>query len=548
MKRLIFYISSTVAVFACVILALCTAETVSVSENAKAGAEYGSCEVHTYDTDYIVITVPTCSATGVKWRACSVCGYRDIVETPKDSSNHTQIRDEWIYFPAPTCSSGGTMYKVCYACNGHVDTTDVPADASAHAASGETVVVTEATCAEKGVIAAVCKYCGELFDHTSTATNPDNHVTSDDSEWNIVLYPTCSVAGKYVCYCDNCGEIAITNEFSPTGFHYHDETLYTDKEANCTENGVVSYHCTECGMSMEEQEIPSDPDAHVYTDDFVVDVPATCTSSGEKSKHCIYCDKRSEITVIPADSSGHKYSDDWIVTKEATCSAMGLKHTVCTLCGEESIPVATAKTDHSYGDYEILQESADGLSAKVKYTCTVCGYEKEDILTYDKNNNGGDVSDGNVTTKIFVLSPVADTVITVDYDNLYISNVARNMTVAKFNSNFTNINSCVVYDTRAAMISENSLIATGYRVNYEDVSGIVTNYYVCVNGDLDSDGKVTAADARLVLRAAASLEKLSGVYFLAADVNSDGKISASDARKTLRVAANIEYFESTYKN
>lgn len=548
MKRLSIYICSIVAVVACIMLAICSCETVSVSDDALAGAEYGSCEEHTYDTDYIVVTKANCTATGVKWRACSVCGYRDIVETPKDSTNHTQVNDQWIYFPAPTCSSGGTMYKVCYACNGHVEMTDVPADASAHVASGETVVVFEATCAEQGVIADVCKHCGVLFNETFIATNPDNHVTSDDSEWEIVLHPTCSVAGKYVCYCDNCGEIAITKEFSPTGFHYHDEILYTDKEANCTENGIMSYHCVECGMSMEEQEIPVDPDAHVYSDNYIVDVPATCTSSGEKSKHCIYCGKRTEITVVPVDPSGHIYGEDWVVTKEATCSAMGLKHTVCTLCGEESIPVATPKTDHSYGDYEIIQESADGTSAKVKYTCTVCGYEKEDIISYDKDNNSGDVGDGSVPSKYFKLMPFSDTVITVDYDAFTISNIARNMTIRQFNSNFMNINSCVIYDEYANILSEDKFIATGHRVNYEDVSGLVTNYDVCVNGDLDSDGKVTAADARLVLRAAANLEKYTGVYFLAADTDSDGKISASDARKTLRVAANIEYFESTYKN
>ena len=77
--------------------------------------------------------------------------------------------------------------------------------------------------------------------------------------------------------------------------------------------------------------------------------------------------------------------------------------------------------------------------------------------------------------------------------------------------------------------------------------GLVTNYTVSVTGDMDSDGKVSASDARLVLRAAARIENPEGAFFTAADVNLDGKITAADARKTLLVAANMTYFEETYE-
>lgn len=548
MKRLTVYIASFVAVIACMIIAVSSYGTVTVTDNAKADVEYDSCSVHTYDTDYYIVSEPTCSAVGMKWRACSVCGARDIVQTSMDASNHTAIKDEWLYFPSPTCVSGGTKYKVCYDCNAQVEVADVPADLSAHSASGETVVIIEATCKSEGTAADICKDCGEQFNYTSTPLDPDVHVTSEDSVWEFILLPTCTQAGEYVCYCDNCNEIAIVNKFEPTGYHYHDNVQHVDKEANCTESGISAYHCVECGMAMEEQEIPVDPEAHGYTEDFVIDTAATCISAGEKSKHCLYCDERIEITEIPVDLTAHVYSDEWIVSKEATCSAMGLKHTICTLCGEASIPVATSKVDHSYSDYEVIQESADGLSAKVRYTCTVCGYEKEDIITYSENNGNGDIGDGTEILKYFNLKLVSDSILAVDYENFIISNVARNMSIAKFNANFTNISSCVIYDKKAGICSEEDFIATGHRINYEDINGIVTNYYVSVTGDLDSDGKVTASDARLILRAAAGLEDYKDAYFVAADVDSDGKISAADARTTLRVSANIEYFESTYKN
>ena len=61
-------------------------------------------------------------------------------------------------------------------------------------------------------------------------------------------------------------------------------------------------------------------------------------------------------------------------------------------------------------------------------------------------------------------------------------------------------------------------------------------------GDINNDGKISASDARLVLRAAAKLENFNSSQTDIADVNGDNKITASDARKILRVAAKIDSF------
>ena len=61
-------------------------------------------------------------------------------------------------------------------------------------------------------------------------------------------------------------------------------------------------------------------------------------------------------------------------------------------------------------------------------------------------------------------------------------------------------------------------------------------------GDANGDGKITAGDARIVLRISAQLEKVDKYTqpFDVFDVNGDGKISASDARIILRVAAKLQ--------
>ncbi|MBR5497631.1 MAG: dockerin type I repeat-containing protein, partial [Clostridia bacterium] len=58
--------------------------------------------------------------------------------------------------------------------------------------------------------------------------------------------------------------------------------------------------------------------------------------------------------------------------------------------------------------------------------------------------------------------------------------------------------------------------------------------------DVNSDGKITASDARLALRISANLHSPTVEERLAADYNLDGKVTASDARKILRKSANLE--------
>ena len=64
-------------------------------------------------------------------------------------------------------------------------------------------------------------------------------------------------------------------------------------------------------------------------------------------------------------------------------------------------------------------------------------------------------------------------------------------------------------------------------------------------GDVDGNGKVESADARLALRASVKLENIKSgtAKFKAADVNKDGKIGSDDARKILRVSVKLETFQ-----
>ena len=61
-----------------------------------------------------------------------------------------------------------------------------------------------------------------------------------------------------------------------------------------------------------------------------------------------------------------------------------------------------------------------------------------------------------------------------------------------------------------------------------------------LKGDLNGDGKVTAADARIALLIASKMQKATAEQIEAGGFDGDGKIGASDARKILRIAAGVE--------
>ncbi len=58
-----------------------------------------------------------------------------------------------------------------------------------------------------------------------------------------------------------------------------------------------------------------------------------------------------------------------------------------------------------------------------------------------------------------------------------------------------------------------------------------------IKGDADGDGKITASDARLILRAAVGLEEIDTE---SGDLDGDGEVTSSDAREALKKATGQE--------
>lgn len=129
--------------------------------------------------------------------------------------------------------------------------------------------------------------------------------------------------------------------------------------------------------------------------------------------------------------------------------------------------------------------------------------------------------------------------IVTDFEN-NVSYIGKGETVATLSEMIKNEKFAII-DKNGNTPDEKAFVGTGAKILIlDDNSEIIGEYTIVVPTDIDGNGKTTAADARLALRASAKLGELEGVYGIAADVTNDGKITASDARKILRISAGLE--------
>ena len=112
----------------------------------------------------------------------------------------------------------------------------------------------------------------------------------------------------------------------------------------------------------------------------------------------------------------------------------------------------------------------------------------------------------------------------------------------------TKLSICIILSALIAALSISVAFADraepGY-IGHASIIGFYDNwiYYTYLKhmkGDVNGSGGITAADARLALRAAARLITLESAQFSLADINEDGTVTALDARKILRIAAKLE--------
>ena len=288
--------------------------------------------------------------------------------------------------------------------------------------------------------------------------------------------------------CSVCGEILTAQEEIPA--LGHKEVKIAGKSATCTEKGLTDgTKCSVCGEILKAQkEIPALEHKGVK----IAGQAPTCTEKGiVDGVKCSVCGKiitaQEEIPAL-----GHK--EVKIEGKSATCTETGFTDGAkCSVCGkvtkeQKEIPAL----GHSF---------KDGV-------CTVCG-------AIDSN---------------YKLMLNSDSKLILSEKKAMIFGIPEStggMTAGDFKSQISNkIN---------IGIDDSAIITNGLKFSFGN-----TEYSIILKGDVNADGKITAKDARTILRIAARLEQPDDVTKEAADIDSDGKVTSKEARSVLRFTAKLQ--------
>ncbi len=470
--------------------------------------------------DYISVITnsATCNQAGVRTYTCTVCSdsYTEPVEI--DSTNHvggTEIRGAY----AEDCGNNGyTGDTYCLGCDTKLaDGTSIPATGNHDYIS---VITNSATCNQAGVRTYTCTVCSDSYTEP-VEIDSTNHVGG--TEIRGAYAEDCGNNGytgdTYCLGCDT--KLADGTSIPATG--NHDYISVITNSATCNQAGVRTYTCTVCGDTYVE-ETP----ALGHTEEVISGKSATCTETGlTEGKKCSVC---NEILVAQSEISALGHKEETIAGKPATCTESGISDGIkCSVCGEtliaqEEIPALGHTEEVISGKSATCTET--GLTESKK--CSVCG----EILVAQSEISALGHKEEVISGKSATCTETGLTEgkkcsvcgeILAEQEEIPATGhaygewtVVKNPTITEEGSEERTCASCGKAETRT--IEKLSYLA----------------------GDINRDGKITAADARLALRIAAKLDNATEYQSIVADMNQDKKITAADARKILRISAKLE--------
>lgn len=301
--------------------------------------------------DITTTKAATCTEDGYTVTTCQRCGIERSKEVaPKFGHSFTSKTTQ------PTCDQVGSKVSTCSTCN-HTVTTEIPAlGHNLKVDSSKTVV---ASCTQAGQEVFVCTNNG--CDHQQINATPQLAHNYKDHE---VKAATCTEKGYTTQKCATCDSVITVNETAPLGHEYLNAqwswtedytaslTLTCSHDRNHTVklNAVVSRESKDGGCT--------GAGSITYT--------ATVSYNGS-----VYTDTRTkDIPVV-----GHKPQSQWTTTATQHYHA-------CSVCGE---PLDAA--DHQWDEGTVTKEATCKEAGSIKYTCTVCDYEKPTTIPATKDHN-----------------------------------------------------------------------------------------------------------------------------------------------------------------
>lgn len=221
-----------------------------------------------------------------------------------------------------------------------------------------------------------------------------------DLKETVITEPTCGTAGSKEVTCSRC-DFKDTKEIPATGNHAYGDWVIV-KEATCTEEGLRTQTCANCG-DVKKEVLPKVD--HTWNEGEVSKQP-TCTEAGERTFTCTVCQETKTEVAEDLPAIGHNWSD-WEV-KDPTCTEDGLKTRHCQNdgCNEVESEVIPA-TGHTFGDWEVTTPATCETEGQETRTCADCNETEtrvikalgHEFVDYTYNNDATCEKDGTETAK-----------------------------------------------------------------------------------------------------------------------------------------------------
>lgn len=319
-----------------------------------------------HDLKEEILEHATCETAGSKKVTCDRegCTYEEIVEIP--ATGHEFV--DYKYNDDATCEQDGTETAKCTNCD-KTDTRTVEGTALGHEFVNY-VSNNNATCTEDATETGTCSRC----DETDTRPIAGTALGHDWSDWEV-KDATCTEDGSKTRHCEREDCTEVKSEIIPaTG---HDWSDWDIKDSTCGQEGEKTRHCERTGCTATETvKIPASEN-HKWNDGQET-TPATCTETGIKTYTCNDCGT-PKTEVIPA--LGHDLKEE--VIKQPTCSESGLKAMVCQRPGcdhsENEVSIPATGEHHWDGGVTTKYPTCIETGKKV-YTCNDCGKKREEDL------------------------------------------------------------------------------------------------------------------------------------------------------------------------
>lgn len=212
-----------------------------------------------------------------------------------------------------TCERDGTMTTVCTICG---DRHTVAESGSRKRHNYQITEEREATCTTDGKVVTTCTNCGKSTTQTSKAYGHSYEITQN-------TLPTCTQKGFYEMQCSRCEDVQHTD--LPAIGHNYELEKYT--QPTCTSSGTKYYRCkhAECPEPSYTEQVPEL--GHDYSEPYVTKCP-TCTEEGVRTRTCLQCGSIKEEQLDKKDHTVHSYTEPAEMDKDGSIVKR------CTTCGE----------------------------------------------------------------------------------------------------------------------------------------------------------------------------------------------------------------------